>query len=308
MRASGEWRTLLLLSVCYLLWGALTYYASEIGLWIALPLLVACITLHSSLTHELIHGHPFRQDWLNAVVGFPALGLFVPYLRFKTLHIEHHRDELLTHPGEDSESFYMYQAQYQDCCRLRRAIHRANNTLLGRMSLGTFMALGRFWYSELQLLLRGHGAVARAWAFHLLAMVPVFLWLRLMTDMSLWVYAGCATAGYSILTIRTFLEHRAHEDVKARTVVIEDRGLLSLLFLNNNYHSVHHAHPQMPWYEIPAAFRADRDGYLRDNGNYYFRSYGEVFARYFLKAKEPVVHPLIPGPSAGVEHPGMERA
>ena len=34
-------------------------------------------------------------------------------------------------------------------------------------------------------------------------------------------------------------------------MIIEDRGPLSLLFLNNNYHVIHHIHPRVPWYKLP---------------------------------------------------------
>jgi fatty acid desaturase len=72
-----------------------------------------------------------------------------------------------------------------------------------------------------------------------------------------------AWVGHGLLRIRTFLEHRAHEAARARTVIIEDRGPLSVLFLNNNFHAVHHMHPAVPWYRLPAVYRANRAHYLR---------------------------------------------
>jgi len=76
-------------------------------------------------------------------------------------------------------------------------------------------------------------------------------------------------------------------------VLIEDRGPLALIFLNNNLHVVHHMHPRVPWYDLPAMFRANRDLYLQRNGGYYYRSYAEIFARHLLRAKDPVPHPLM---------------
>ena len=100
--------------------------------------------------------------------------------------------------------------------------------------------------------------------------------------------------GNSLIKIRTFLEHRAHEAHRARTVVVEDRGPLSLLFLNNNFHVVHHCHPNVPWYDLPALYRGNRDHYLRRNEGYVYRSYAQIFARYLLRAKDPVPHPIWP--------------
>ena len=101
-----------------------------------------------------------------------------------------------------------------------------------------------------------------------------------------------AYLGLSLLKIRTFLEHRAHEDCHGRTVVIEDRGPLSWLFLNNNLHIVHHLHPGVPWHALPRLYRENRDSFLRANQGYLYRHYGQILWRYLLRSKDPVPHPL----------------
>jgi hypothetical protein len=46
--------------------------------------------------------------------------------------------------------------------------------------------------------------------------------------------------------------------------------------------------------------------FLRRNGGYRYRSYGEVFLRHFLRRKDPVPHPLYPVPaSAASEAPAV---
>ncbi len=112
--------------------------------------------------------------------------------------------------------------------------------------------------------------------------------------MNLWLYLLCAYVGLSILKIRTFLEHRAHFLVAARTVVVEDRGLLAFLFLNNNFHAVHHQHPGIAWYRLPALYKVQRDQFLAGNQHYCYANYRQVFNEYFLQAKEPVSHPHMP--------------
>ena len=77
-------------------------------------------------------------------------------------------------------------------------------------------------------------------------------------------------------------------------MVIEDRGLFALIFLNNNLHIVHHMHAAVPWYKLPALYWANKDRYLSRNEGYCYRSYGEIFRRYFWRAKDPVPHPLWP--------------
>ena len=76
------------------------------------------------------------------------------------------------------------------------------------------------------------------------------------------------------------------------TVVIEDRGLLSMIFLNNNLHVVHHMHPQTAWYDLPKMFAENREHYLKRNDSYYYRSYAQIFRAHFLRTKDPVPHPL----------------
>ena len=127
---------------------------------------------------------------------------------------------------------------------------------------------------------------------HAIGLSLVAGWYVAYSSLPAWAYLLAAYLGLSILKIRTFLEHRAHERVGARNVIIEDRGLLSLLFLNNNFHAVHHAHPQIPWYRLPVEYTARRAAFLRRNGGYRYRSYLEVFGKYLFTAKDPVPHPL----------------
>ena len=80
------------------------------------------------------------------------------------------------------------------------------------------------------------------------------------------------------------------------TVIIEDRGPLAFMFLNNNLHVVHHMKPGAPWYRLPAIYGAAKDRYQQVNDAYVYRSYAEIFRCYFLHAKDPVPHPLWPKP------------
>jgi fatty acid desaturase len=291
-QAAAEWPTIGLLAACYALWALATTALAAASLPLAIGLAAVAIAFHSSLTHEAVHGHPFRVPLLNAAAVFPALGLFVPYGRFRDQHLAHHHDPIITDPYDDPESNYLDPATWHRLPVPLRALLRANNTLLGRMVLGPAIGLTVFVGRDLHAFARGDRAVARAWAWHLPALVPVALWLGLVAAMPVWAYLLAAYAGMGLLKIRTFLEHRAHEKARARTVIIEDRGPLALLFLNNNLHVVHHMHPRAPWYRLPALYRANRDTYLARNDGYIFRSYAEVFGRFLWRAKDPVAHPL----------------
>lgn len=288
-----EWPTLLLLMATYAVWAAGTWLWPLSGVLSVIVTGVA-IAQFCSLQHEALHGHPFRNPHLNHALVFPALALVVPYERFRDSHLQHHHDPALTDPYDDPESNYQDPAVWERTGRPMRFLLRLNNTLLGRMVLGPAIGTWAFIRGDIALHRAGDRTILRAWVLNGLGVLLVLGWLAAFTEMPVWAYVLAAYLGYSLLKIRTFLEHRAHEAFRARTVIIEDRGPLALLFLNNNLHVVHHMHPAVPWYRLPALYAARRDHYLRRNEAYVFASYGEIFRRYFLKAKDPVPHPVWP--------------
>lgn len=289
-----EWPTLVLLALCYALWALGTTVGAAMWLPLGMVMVVIGAALHSSLTHEMLHGHPFTSPVWNAVLVFPALSLVVPYLRFKDTHMAHHRDAILTDPYDDPESNFMDPKVWGRLPRWGRALLRVNNTLAGRMLLGPLIGTLGFVMWDARALRRGDRRVALGWLLHVPAVGVVVWWMVAVGQMPVWAFLVSTYAALSVLKIRTFLEHRAHETAQARTVIIEDRGLLALLFLNNNFHIVHHMHAMVPWYRLPALYRENRDRYLSRNGGYRYASYAEVFLRYFLRAKDPVPHPLYP--------------
>jgi fatty acid desaturase len=104
---SFEWPTFLLALFVYFVFITATTVIYELNTLAGFLILVVTMTLHSSLTHEVLHGHPFKNSFFNAVLVFPQLSLWVPYLRFKGLHLDHHRDECLTDPHDDPKSNFL---------------------------------------------------------------------------------------------------------------------------------------------------------------------------------------------------------
>jgi len=291
--ARVEWPTVALLLACYGLWALATTWAAALWLPLGIALSALAIAWHSSLTHEALHGHPTASAALNEALVFVCLGLFIPYGRFRDLHLAHHDDEVLTDPYDDPESNYLDPEVWARLPGWWRVVLRANNTLLGRIVLGPAIGFWGFLRDDWRAVRAGDRRVRTAWVRHGIGVVPVLIWVA-VAPMPVWAYLVAAYAAMSVIKIRTFLEHRAHERASGRTVVIEDRGPLALIFLNNNLHVVHHIHPGVAWYRLPRLFTENRDHYLRRNGGYYYRSYAEVFARHFLRPKDPVPHPLWP--------------
>ena len=292
--ARVEWQTLLMLVATYGLWALGTTWVYGASPVLGIFLTGIAITQFSSLQHEALHGHPFRIRGLNEVLVSPALTLTVPYGRFRDSHLAHHNDPTLTDPYDDPESNFFDPAVWAGLPRLVQLLFRANNTLLGRMVLGPIIGNMLWLWGELQLFRANASGVRRDWGFHALGLIPVVLWLW-GAAMPFWAYLLAAYLGHALLKIRTFLEHRAHEVVSARTVIVEDRGPLALLFLNNNFHSVHHCHPGVPWYQLPRLYAAQRAAFLTANEGYSYPGYGAVFRAHLLRAKDPLPHPLYSG-------------
>ncbi|WP_431298754.1 fatty acid desaturase [Tabrizicola sp. BL-A-41-H6] len=293
-RPPVEWPTLILLVATYSVWMLATTVIWDFMPVLGLIAATLAIAQFSSLQHEVLHGHPFRSQRLSEATVFPGLTVFVPYLRFKDLHIQHHFDPNLTDPYDDPESNFHDPAEWARRSGLSKLIYRINNTLAGRMALGPALSTWALLRDDARAIRAGNRRVAFGWLLHVPGVALVAGWLWAVGSMPVWAYLLAAYMGWSLLKIRTFLEHRAHDAARARTVVIESRGPLSLLFLNNNFHAVHHSQPGVAWYRLPALYRANREHYLRRNDGYVFRNYAEIFRQFLFRAKDPVPHPIWP--------------
>lgn len=288
-----EWPTFALICATYAALLVCLFLLPGLSIALAILALIPVIALQASLQHEVIHGHPFSERKLGEALVFPSLNLAIPYLRFRDTHLEHHMDATLTDPHEDPESNFLDPAAWARLPRWVQRLLTANNTLLGRMALGPVIGQMAFMAGDWRAIVAGDRCVLRAWVWHLPAVVLIVA-LVIASPLPVWAYLVACYGGLSLLKIRTFLEHQAHERARGRTVIIEDRGPLAFLFLNNNLHVVHHMHPKLPWYRLPRIYFNNREAYLSRNAGYSYRSYAEIFRRHLFRAKDPVPHPLYP--------------
>ncbi len=288
-----EWPTLALILASYVgLWLGL-FVLPGVSVALAIVILILVIALQSSLQHEVIHGHPFAERRLGEALVFPSFNLAIPYLRFRDTHLAHHMDARLTDPYDDPETNYLDPAVWRTLPRAHQRVLNANNTLAGRMILGPLIGQVSFMAADWRAIRQGDRAVLAAWAWHLPPTIAVVA-LVIASPLPLWAYLVACYAGLAILKIRTFLEHQAHERARGRTVIIEDRGPLAFLFLNNNLHVVHHMHPKLPWYRLPRIYWNNREAYLGRNAGYSYPGYGAIFRQHLFRVKDPVPHPLYP--------------
>ncbi|MDR3375243.1 MAG: fatty acid desaturase [Ancalomicrobiaceae bacterium] len=296
-RPTLEWPTLLLILTVYAGWLALTFWSSQLPLAVVVVIGAPLLTLHSSLQHEILHGHPTRWRAVNRWLGSVPLSLWIPYESYRVSHLTHHRDERLTDPLDDPESYYWLEKDWRQLGPFGRVCVKAQTTLAGRLLIGPFWIILRYWLAQERLIVSGDKATRRIWAEHALHLVPVIAWLVFVARLDLITYLlAMVYPGMALLLIRSFAEHRANPQVPGRTAIVEDAPFLGALFLYNSLHSAHHEVPSLPWYRIPAWYRANRDRLIEANGGLVYHGYLDVARRYLLRPHDVAKHPFSRAP------------
>ncbi|GDX20410.1 aminotransferase [Actinomycetes bacterium] len=285
----GEWRTLLVVLSVYGL-TALTVARYEVLTpWLAIPMLAVLGAWHLSMQHEVLHGHPFKSQFINDAIGSIPVTLWIPYLAFKKDHHEHHKSDL-TNPELDNESYYVSQKQWDNAGPIRRAAWTANRTILFRMFVWTIVSTISYVTLVLKRAIRNEQGDRLAVSLHIVGVAFVVFLVSLST-MPLWQFAlGTVYGGRILNAIRPFPEHKYQSGVETRTAMIMAGPFMSLLMLNNNLHIAHHDDPRVPWYrvnelskKVNAVERAREVGVLYEGG------YAEVFRKFSFK---PVDSPV----------------
>jgi fatty acid desaturase/ABC-type phosphate/phosphonate transport system substrate-binding protein len=269
----------------------MTYFHAQLPIWLVVPMGSWLIAWHSSLQHELLHGHPTRWQSANRAIGFVPLSLWLPYDVYRSSHLVHHHDETLTNPLLDPESYYWAPKRWSELGPVARLIVCVQTTLIGRLTLGPA------WNAE--CLIKRELASARAnvrsacvtWGTHLVGCALILTWVVGVSAISPWFYLfGFLYPGISLSLVRSFAEHRASQAVPERTAIVENARILGLLFLFNNLHVVHHEHPHLPWYRIPGWYQKHRETLIERNGVVVYDTYFDVMRRFLFKPHDDPVH------------------
>jgi fatty acid desaturase len=285
-----EWPTIVLASAVYAILGSLVWFHASLPWWVVLPVGAYFACLHTSLQHEVLHGHPTGSRLANEALIFLSPTMWLPFGRYRDTHLAHHNNQYLTDPEKDPESFYLLPDDWVNMPGVKRFLFQINQTLAGRMLIGPAIGIVRFWFSEFSAIVQGETSGLKAWLVFGLSCACVTAYV-VWCGMPVWRYLLLiAYPGISLALVRSYCEHQAAEEVNHRTIVVECSLFWSLLFLNNNLHVAHHERPAMAWYKLPAYYKAERDQLIAQN-NGYRMSYAEMFRRYFVMAKEPIPYP-----------------
>jgi fatty acid desaturase len=284
--------TLLVAVAIYGSWVFLLASHRYVPWWIIAPIAGYVVQWHFSLQHEAIHSLRGIPSWLRRALVWPPLGIWFPFELFRRSHTRHHRNEHLTYPAKDTESFYHKDEDWEDYGNLSKWLFIINQTFLGRLFLGPLLRTPHFLIKEIGRLFAGDLADAGIWVRHFIAVALVLLLVVEAFGVSpVQYFMEFVYPGLVFGMMRSFTEHRWAELPNERTAIVESNWVFGLLFLWNNLHVIHHAYPALPWWKIPSVWRHSRERIQAHNGGFVFRGYGEIARRWLLKPNFIPIHP-----------------
>jgi fatty acid desaturase len=285
-----EWPTWVLIVTIYGGWFSVATHARSLGLPLTTGLLALLSAWYMSLQHELLHGHPTRSRLVNGLLGFAPLAVWFPYGIYRNSHLRHHDDVHLTRPEHDPESYFVTGETWRRAGTATRALLMLRNTFVGRLLVGPAFAIAATTIDAMRKVGRGDWREVPLWLAHGVSLGGLAWWLHTACGISVWLFMlGVGYGALSLSSIRSFYEHRAAEAVEHRTVLNEAAWFWRLLFLNNNYHAVHHDLPHVPWFALRNVYATCRQQYMERSGGFLVHGYSE-WLRLFAFA--PVVHPV----------------
>ena len=308
---STEWPTVAIGAVILGLYGGVTSFHRSLPLGIVLFGLAWSAAWWSSLQHELLHGHPFRRNGINSGVGLISLTLWIPFDLYKTLHLRHHRNEHLTDPYEDPESYYRNGPTWIEMPEWKKKIWWVNRTLAGRLIIGPWLSVGEFLRNSARDVVGNSPGARRAWVRHCCVNAIVVVWVVAVCRLPVWQYfLGGVWGATSLMKLRSFAEHRWEPDGLSRTAMVHAELPFGLLYLHNNLHHTHHARPGVPWYRLPSLAVELRSDDVAAVGAGVYRGYRDVARIYMFRPFCIPVHPAAPeaAPTIAAHLERMERS
>lgn len=294
-----EWPTLAVAVAVYGAWAALIWGYQHIPGWVFLPLAIMVGCWHGSLQHEVLHSHPTGRRWIDELIAYPPIALWLPYPIYRDSHLLHHRVDLLTCPLTDPESCYLPADDWERLGttpwgRAWQHVLIANNTMLGRFAIGPAIGFTRFYISEFKRLARGDAYPFVTWGVHIVLCLPVLWWAVEICAIPIWIYVlGFAYGATGLTMMRSYYEHRPAARQDERTAINEAGWFMRLLYLNNSFHALHHERPGVPWYALAPLYRRERERLLAGNGGFVHPGYTSLARRFAFRPKDLPCHPTV---------------
>jgi beta-carotene hydroxylase len=238
--------TMIIVGYVAVLWAVAT---AGFTLWLAVPASAVLVYLGYTVLHESIHGSITGRDrslrWLNDLLGY-LMGqlLFIPMTAHRYEHLAHHRHT--NNPEKDPDFAYsratgpiaalltvpkgittQYRFFFRNCWNAGRRAENAKFVI--------------------------EVCVALAWR---LAFMMQGYWLEGLAIFVLGALLGLLLLMY----LFAFIVHQPYREqgryVDTATIVIPGPfgKLINLLWMYQNYHSIHHLYPRVPFYRYVELF------------------------------------------------------
>ena len=222
-----------------------------LSLWLAVPLVAFITYLGYTVLHESVHGsitgNRESLRWLNRALGYLAAWItMIPLTAHRHEHIAHHR-----YANDESRDPDFHIGEMRDSLF---AAPRA--ALRAWVSQFTYYAANRRnkapTSEKLQLGLEVIVALAPR-----LALIAAGYWVEgLALFMLAWLIGAIG-----LLYLFAYIVHRPHAqtgrygDTSTILVPRAGRRVLTWLWMYQNYHSIHHLFPRVPFYRYPDVYR-----------------------------------------------------
>jgi ferredoxin-NADP reductase/fatty acid desaturase len=229
----------------------------DLSPWLTVPMGAAVTFLMFSVLHESTHHAISTNTWVNNAFGHLSVLLVVPwapYALVKFIHIEHHRN---TNESKsiDPDAWCEEGPAWQLPLRwatidlwyvvfyLRRLPDRPRREVAATFTVFTAV-IGGF----VAVAAAGHGSEL-LWGF----LVPQRFGMLVLA----WWFDYLPHHGLTVT--------QREDKYRATRVRVGGEGLLTPLFVYQNYHLVHHLHPSIPFYRYVRAWKRNEQAYLDRN-------------------------------------------
>ena len=225
-----EGPTLLLAVAIYATWLVLLAFCRQTPWWIMAPLAGYVVQWQFSLQHEAIHGMRGLPKWARIALVWPPIGGWFPFELYRRSHSQHHRNSHLTYPGQDTESFYHEDEDWEEYGNLWRGLLIVNQTFLGRLLLGPFIRTPRLYLREGRRIASGDFTNVGIWLRHFVGVALILALAEFAFGVSVWRYVlEFVYPGLVYGMMRSYTEHRWGARPGERTAVVESNWVFGLL-------------------------------------------------------------------------------
>ncbi|HFF8551286.1 TPA: fatty acid desaturase, partial [Kluyvera cryocrescens] len=208
----SELPTWIIMVAIYGGWFATLANWQALGLYPATVLLIGFTAWYMSLQHELIHGHPTRYPRLNQLFGTLPLAVWYPYGLYRDSHLAHHRNDHLTVPVDDPESYYFSDESWARFRPWQKRVIHLRNTFIGRLLLAPLIDIVQTLGSAWAAFRRVQVAAMLMWVIHGALLAVLFGWMSHLGFSPLWFVLAVSYPALALTKVRSFFEHRAADD------------------------------------------------------------------------------------------------